>query len=326
VATRAGYARVIDTDGNVRPGRPIGSHEKVEYARVKATVLEYLDMEMPHAEIAARIGIQPGSFHQLMKRILREVLDVNAGQNIAAREFLRIEQQERKLLQHINDLWTWRADEDVIVRAQACEVDIAPLLNSFVNLSKRKADMMGANQPLQVQVEEVGEERAMSIRDDQRNLANALTRFYEIADKVGSQHGGLGSGMTADERDREIAAIAATIPQLGVTTVTDDGDIDDAIVIGEANEDEDDFGFIDLDGDDIEIIGTDLMDLTTLGRRDTAKLFKRIAAGDIDDTETPGRWVKGQFISFWHDEGDDDHGDGPEVDDMWMNTSYDIDE
>lgn len=288
---------MIDREGNIRPGKPRRGHEVVEYQRVKADVVEMMDAEMSDKEIATRLGISRKGFYNLKKRILREVLSIDIGQVVAAREFMRIELVERRVLVELNTL-----------NAAGLGVD-KDLIDSFIKLSKRKSDLMGANAPTQVTVENVDAERSVEIQQGQVRMAQQLQRFYQLADQFGA---GNGSGLTAPDRDREIAAIEAATEGLDISDAEVIEDDSDAIEMGDWDCDDE---IMEIPGD--EIVEGDLVDIATITQREQRALIREIAR-DGGDVETPGRWVNGRFVSWWVEaiQNPDDDDDAVSPDDV----------
>lgn len=299
---------MIDTQGRVTKGKPRRGHETVEYARVKAHMIELMDQETPDPEIAAIIGVSRNTFWHLKKRILKEMIDTKIAERVAAREFMRLDHQMIQLVKYMDSMYELGAAPE------------APYISAFTNLSKRIAELVGANAAIAYSIENVDAERADILRVHQEEMAQSLNRFYSLAERVAAD--GIGSGLTREERERELANM---VNALGVGVVEHDETgavVQDAEIVEldeELDEDEDedeDEEVIELDRDPTidDFLDTgELIDIVVGSKYDRARAIREVASGRTD-AETPGRWVSGKFVSWWHDMGDntpdDDYGDG----------------
>jgi len=277
---------MIDTHGNIRPGKPRKGREVLEYARVKADIIEMLDVEVPDREIAARLGLSRRGFFDLKRRILSEMIGGDIALNVAAREYMRLNRQMSKLIEYMDRCW----DSGVAPEA--------PYVTAFTNLSRRIADLVGANAAIAFTIDngedaEVTRER----HEHELNMAKQLNRFYELQDRLRGDLS-IGSGMTREERDRELANLQAALPEglaedaFGdLPTGDGDDDIEDAIEV------------IEDDGYAAEDWHEGYVEVPKLNRDDKRRQEIEAAAGR-GDPETPGRWVAGKFVSWWHDNGD----------------------
>lgn len=311
---------MLDTHGNAWPGKPRNGHEVVEYQKVKAHIVELLDQEVPDHEISARVGLAPSSLYQLKKRILKEVINTKIAERVAARELMRLHHQEALLIKYMNSQYATGEAPD------------AAYINAFVNISRRVADLIGADAAIAISVEHIDSDRADMLRNSQVDLSTALNRFYTLGDRL--VNGGIGSGLTEEERQREMANLLNALgpgadPAVlfgngngngnGNQTVTEERDADgniirDAEVVDdeetdeesdEDNEDNEDNEVIELDLDDPPTAEPEMVKVRTLSRNGNRILQRDIIAGRTID-ETPGRWVRGGFVSWWHDFGEEE--------------------
>lgn len=310
---------MIDTEGNIRPGKPRRGKEQVEYQRVKADIIDLLNLEVPDREIAARLGLSKSGFYQLKKRILKEIIPSDIALNVAAREYMRLDRQLGKLIRYMDNCWAAEIPPD------------APYITAFTNLSRRVADLVGANAAIAITVDHGDDDDAsQTLREHQLAMAAQLNRFYELQDRMATRVGGpgaIGSGLTKEERDRELANLQAALPPGRASDelakaladgLADDFD-DDSPDIEDAVELIEDDGFDDHDwdvGDEIVAIPRDSGRSTTTHRR-----YERECAAGAGDPEVPGRWVAGRFVSWWHDLGDST----PEPPDFEIGPTSDLD-
>lgn len=288
---------VIDTHGNIRGGRPRRGKEQLEYQRVKRSIVELLDLEVPDREIAARIGLSPNGFYSLKKRIFAEIVTQDIKVNVAARQYMRIERQMMQLIQYMDTMWAAGTPPD------------ATYITAFTNLNRRLADLVGANAAMEFNVNTDPEEKSET-RDHEYRMAQQLNRFYELQDRLSGGDRGIGSGMTKEERDRELANLKMTVGELGIGVEglspeqeieMDEGDgDDDSDNIEDAIEVIDDPGFNEHDWD----VGDEVVEVASLTNVEKRIAIRECASGS-GDQETPGRWVKGKFVSWWHDMGDE---------------------
>lgn len=306
---------MINLAHEVTPGKPRGGKQQVEYAWVKMEIVELLHAEVPDKEIAARLNLSASGFYQLKRRILRESIDLTMAQNVAAREYMRLSHQETQLIKYMNQCWD--SDDGP---------PDAPYITAFTNLSKRIADLLGANAAVAVTVEEIDGNRSAQIRRDQHDQARNLKAFYELSRRVASS--GVGSGLSDEELERELTNITAALGEGGnggegdgaddATAITDaeliDDDADDADADADydpttsstPDADVDLTHLVEIDGfspDEWSVHGGETITVGSLNRGETKALIREIAGGH-GDQETPGRWVAGKFISWWHDSGD----------------------
>lgn len=295
----------------------------VDYARVKAHIIELLDEEVPDREIAARVGVSAGGFYKLKVRILKEVIAPDIALNVAAREYMRLDKQMKQLVTYLDQCWLTGIAPD------------ANYITAFTNLSRRLADLVGANAAIAITIDHGDDDEAsQNLRDHQLDMAKQLNRFYELQDRLtnGTGQPGIGSGMTAEERDRELANLQAAIGEGEVlkpedygltdtahdTTLDDDSpDIEDAVELIELDGVPGEDHWEDPpDGEERELIEIprDKGKIVDLHRR-----YQRECAANAGDAETSGRWVNGKFVSWWHDNGD--NGD-PQHDDF---STFDMD-
>jgi hypothetical protein len=367
---------MINTQHAIRPGPPRRGYEQVEYQRVKEEVIELMGLEVPDKEIAARIGLARGSFYSLKSRILHECLSENIAQTVAAREFMRLNRQASQIIEYLN------------TEAAANLPPNEKLINAYVNVSRRIADLMGANAPTMITVENVDSERSVQLHQQQVEMASKLTAFYELQDRMALTVGGaaIGSGLTEEERQRELANATAIINPSRQRELDDgysNGTIIDGEVVDGAEGDNGDgvgadghdnhaptfpsgggrqvFGadgyaltqpvnddvdpsslsvfsdtiddggweagadeMIDLDGgsdDNVEISGD--VDKIRYLRRGEARSLIREVAGHTGDQETPGRWVDGKFVSWWHEAVRYDVEDDPQFDITQLDAAMD---
>jgi hypothetical protein len=291
---------MIDTQGNVTMGKPRRGHQTVEYARVKAQMVELMDQEIPDPEIAAIMGITRATFWQLKKRVLREIIDTKIAERVAAREYMRLQHQETQLVRYLNSCWAADVPPDAVYIGQ------------FVNLSKRISELIGADAAIAIQVEHVDSEHADQTRTIQLENATALNRFYELAERVAAD--GIGSGLTKEERERELANMVAALGP-GLSSGSGDSAHDnDHIVDAEVVEDEADTEEMvvieqcDPDHPDDFLEDEEMVDIEVLSVRAQIVATREVASGQ-GDAETPGRWIAGKWVSWWHELGSNDRID-----------------
>lgn len=266
--------RVIPVGTATRQG-----HRRFHYAELKGRAVDMMNAELVDSEIALHLELTPAGWFNLKRKILRDVSNFETGRIVAAREFMRLERQEVRVLRALDLL------------DQAAMPPDEKLINMFVALVKTKAELTGAKAAMHLLVEEVDAERADEVMNNRSvTLAEDLTRFYELADRAAQ--GGIGSGLTAEERDRELEGLQRELVESG-------RDVTGALAMtGGTDED----GVVHPD----EVIDpADMIELPVLGRRGKQQAARDIGrmtdADGMDMRESPGRWIDGEYVTFWHE-------------------------
>lgn len=281
---------MIDSMGRTKPGKPRRGYETVEWARVRADIWQMLNDEIPDPEIALRINTTPEYFYKLKKRLLSELAMEDVGRYVAAREVMRIEKQIRNVLKHL-----------ALIEASNEPPD-ERLMKMYVDLSKLKADYTGAYPPAQyVHTMEMGDSITGNSQKE-KGLADAaeLEHLISLQDRVAAA--GIGSGMTREERQREIANLQTEMVELGMAGI--DGQVIDAEVVDD-EEELISFPGVDSEGRPLETDDSpEMLKVPRLSEKEKRRHVREHAAANVDgedDRETPGRWLDGKFITFWHE-------------------------
>lgn len=293
---------MIDTKGSVRKGKPRKGHEQREYKKLKNQICEMLDAEMPDREIAAVIGIGPATFYDLKKRIFREAVPKDIKINVATRQYMRIEHQLTQLVKYMDAMWADGTPPD------------ATYLTAFTNLNRRLADLVGANAAIEFNVNTDNEDKSET-RDHEYRMAQQLNRFYELQDRLSGGDRGIGSGMTKEERDRELANLHTAVGELGIGVegLSPEQEWEEDVVAALGTDEDDDIDDIE-DAEEVIIIdgfraedwdvGDEVIEIPKLTNVEKRVAIRECASGN-GNQETPGRWIKGVFVSWWHDMGDE---------------------
>lgn len=293
---------MITTDGNLKPGPPKRGYQRVEYAAVKANIRRWMEEEIPDPEIALRLNTTPGYFYKLKKKVLSEVADEEVGRYVAAVELIRIEKQIRIVLAHM------QAIEDAHLPPDE------RLMKQYLDLSRHKVDIAGARMPVQHMIELANAERMDEVSARGMDVAIDLNQIMDYSDRIAAA--GIGSGMTKEERERELENMQREMLALGMG----DGIIDAEVVDDDTMDiPATDSEGIALENDDAPAETIDIAKLNQQDARDLARECGQAAALGEDGEdwrETPGRWLDGKFVTFWHDLGGkwEVHEDGPDED------------
>ena len=177
--------------------------DDVRAQMLKADILHLKHQGKSAAEIGAIVGLSRTAIVRMIPKIMREVLDEAGAEEVRGMELIRLEMITQSM---------WPA----LVKPE--DPDFIPddrMVNAYLNVSKRKAELVGADAPKQLKVD-VNDNSAIA-----EQLVTNVNRYMDLADRVAA--GGIGSGRTAEELAADGETIDAEVVEdlpviTGITT------------------------------------------------------------------------------------------------------------
>lgn len=162
--------------GPGKRGVPAKQDEDYEYLMMKARIMALKKANKSNLEIAAETGYEVSSVRKLVKRIVKETLDEAGAAEVRALELQRLEEITQRF---------WPK----LVPADPTAIPNGRDILAYLNLSKAKRELVGADAPKKVKIDFGEDEAGMAIVQD---YIARVEEYMDLADKIKQQ--GIGSG------------------------------------------------------------------------------------------------------------------------------------